>query len=172
MFLASPALTGKFFITNAWETLLEPWFFYSDLQPWSSLFWPQALHSQWIAAHGLTWQWGKKNQLGPRMITSFQKEVGKTIVVSNDNRGHQKERGTDLKGCGESARMWQGDFPGGLVAKTPNSLCRGPSSISGQGTGFHLLQWKRFHTPHLEILNAVMKTQCSQIDKENKYLKK
>ena len=172
MFLASPALTGKFFITNAWETLLEPWFFYSDLQPWSSLFWPQALHSQWIAAHGLTWQWGKKNQLGPRMITSFQKEVGRTIVVSNDKRRHQKERGTDLKGCGESARMWQGDFPGGLVAKTPNSLCRGPSSISGQGTGFHLLQWKRFHTPHLEILNAVMKTQCSQIDKENKYINK
>ena len=25
-------------------------------QPWSSLFWPQALHSQCIAAHGLTWQ--------------------------------------------------------------------------------------------------------------------
>ena len=61
-------------------------------------------------------------------------------MVSNDNRRHQKERGTDLKGCGESARKWQGDFPGGLVAETPNSLCRGPSSISGQGTGFHLLQ--------------------------------
>ena len=71
-------------------------------------------------------------------------------MVSNDNRRHQKERGTDLKGCGESARRWQGDFPGGLVAKTPNSLCRGPSSISGQGTRFHLLQLKRFHTPHLE----------------------
>ena len=40
--------------------------------------------------------------------------------------------------------LWQGDFPGGLVAKTPNSLCRGPSSISGQGTRFHLLQLKRF----------------------------
>ena len=106
------------------------------------------------------------------MITSFQKEVGKTIVVSNDNRGHQKERGTDLKGCGESARMWQGDFPGGLVAKTPNSLCRGPSSISGQGTGFRMLQLKRFHMSHLEILHAVTKTQCSQINKENKYLNK
>ena len=47
-------------------------------------------------------------------------------MVSNDNRKHQKERGNDLKGCGQSARKWQGDFPGGLVAKTPNSLCRGP----------------------------------------------
>ena len=98
------------------------------------------------------------------MITSFQKEVGKTIVVSNDNRGHQKERGTDLKGCGELARKWQGEFPGGLVAKTPNSLCRGLSSLSGQGTGFHM-QLKRFHMPHVEILHAVTKTQCSQIKK-------
>ena len=67
-------------------------------------------------------------------------------MVSNDNRRHQKERGTDLKGCGESARSWQGDFPGGLVAKTPNSLCRGLSSISGQGTRFHLLKLKKI--PH------------------------
>ena len=93
-------------------------------------------------------------------------------MVSNDNRRHQKERGTDLKGSGESARKWQGDFPGGLVAETPNSLCRGPSSISGQGTGFHMLQLKRSHTPHLETLHAVTKTQCSQIDKENKYINK
>ena len=106
------------------------------------------------------------------MTTSFQTEVGRTIMVSNDNRRHQKERGTDLKGCGESARKWQGDFPGGLVAETPNSLCRGPSSISGQGTGFRMLQLKRFHMSHLEILHAVTKTQCSQINKENKYLNK
>ena len=97
------------------------------------------------------------------MTISFQKEVGRTVVVSNDNRRHQKERGTDLMGCGESARKWQGEFPGGLVAKTPNSLCRGLSSLSGQGTGFHM-QLKRSHTPHLEILRAVTKTQCSQIN--------
>ena len=64
--------------------------------------------------------------MGPTMTRSFQKEVGRIIVVSNDDRRHQKERGTGLKGWGESARMWQGDFPGGLVAEAPNSLCRGP----------------------------------------------
>src|SRR5574337_769313 len=97
------------------------------------------------------------------MTTSFQKEVGRAIMVSNDNRRHQKERGTDLKGCGESARKWQGDFPGGLVAKTPNSLCRGPSSISGQGTRFHLLQLKRFHTPHLEIPERRERTRVRRV---------
>ena len=44
---------------------------------------------------------GKKKQLGPRMTTPFPKEDGRTIVVSNDNRRHQKERGTDLKGWGQ-----------------------------------------------------------------------
>ena len=80
------------------------------------------------------------------MITSFQKEVGKTIVVSNDNRGHQKERGTDLKGCGESARMWQGDFPGGLVAETPHSLCRGLKFHLWSGNWIPLAAMKKI--PH------------------------
>ena len=33
-----------------------------------------------------------------------------------------------------------GDFPGGPVAKTPHSQCRGLDSIPGQGTRFHRLQ--------------------------------
>ena len=33
-----------------------------------------------------------------------------------------------------------GDFSDGGVAKTPSSQCRGPASIPGQGTRFHMLQ--------------------------------
>ena len=33
-----------------------------------------------------------------------------------------------------------GDFPGGPVAKTLSSHCRGPGSIPGQGTRSHMLQ--------------------------------
>ena len=38
------------------------------------------------------------------------------------------------------------DFPGGLVAKTLLSQCRGPHSISGQGTRLHMPQL-RFPVP-------------------------
>ena len=72
------------------------------------------------------------------MTTSFQKEVGRTIVVSNDNRRHQKERGTNLKGCGESARKWQGDFPGGTVGKNLPANTGNMGLIPGLG---------RFHMP-------------------------
>ena len=41
------------------------------------------------------------------------------------------------------------DFPGGPIAKTPNSQCRGSGSIPGQAT--------RLHMPQLKILNAAMK---------------
>ena len=44
------------------------------------------------------------------------------------------------------------DFPGGPVAKTLSSQCRGP----GQGTGSHMLQ--------IKISCAATKTQCSQIN--------
>ena len=55
-------------------------------------------------------------------------------MVSNDNRRHQKERGTNLKGCGESARKWQGDFPGGPVVKNPSCTAGHVGLIPVQGT--------------------------------------
>ena len=36
-----------------------------------------------------------------------------------------------------------GDFPGGPVAKTPCSQCRGLGSIPGQGTRSHMAATKR-----------------------------
>ena len=48
-----------------------------------------------------------------------------------------------------------GGFPGGPVAKTPRSQCRGPGvRFSGQGTRSQMLQ--------LKILQAATKTCCSQ----------
>ena len=47
------------------------------------------------------------------------------------------------------------DFPGGLVAKTPHSQCRGPGLISGRGT--------RSHTFQLKIPCTTTKNWCSQI---------
>ena len=49
------------------------------------------------------------------------------------------------------------DFPGGPVAETLSSQCRGPGSIPGQGTRSHTTQWR------LKILCAI--TQGSQINK-------
>ena len=48
-----------------------------------------------------------------------------------------------------------GDFPGGPVAETPHSQCRGLGSIPGRGTRSHMLQ--------LKIQHATTKTWCSQI---------
>ena len=56
------------------------------------------------------------------------------------------------------------DFPGGPVAKTPHSQCRGPGFIPGQGTGSHM--------PQLKIPCATMKTQCSAINKQKYFCRK
>ena len=40
------------------------------------------------------------------------------------------------------------DFPGGPVAKTPCSQCRGPGSTPDQGTRSHMLQ-QRSKIPHV-----------------------
>ena len=37
------------------------------------------------------------------------------------------------------------DFPGGPVAKTPCSQCKGHSSIPGQGTGSHMSKLRILH---------------------------
>ena len=55
--------------------------------------------------------------------------------------------------------MTLGGFPGGPVAKTPGSQCRGPGSIPGQGTRS---QMQQLSSP------AVTKTQRSQINKLKK----
>ena len=52
-------------------------------------------------------------------------------------------------------------FLGDPVAENLHSQCRGPCSITVQGT--------RFHMPQLKIPYATMKTQCCQI---NQYFKK
>ena len=54
------------------------------------------------------------------------------------------------------------DFPGGPVAKTPRSQCRGLGSATGQGTTSHMPQWRS------KIPCAATKTWHSQ----NKYFKK
>ena len=56
-------------------------------------------------------------------------------------------------------KMTLGGFPGGPVAKTPGSQCRGPGSIPGQGTRS---QMQQLSSP------AVTKTQRSQINKLKK----
>ena len=60
--------------------------------------------------------------------------------------------------CGhEESRTKEGDFPGGPVAKTLRSQCRGPGLIPGQGTRSHLLQL-RAHIPQLNIPHVQQKT--------------
>ena len=80
---------------------------------------------------------GKEKRSGPRTTTSFQKGVGMTIVVSNGNRGHWKERATDLKGRGESARRWQErNRVGGGVFREPTTKSKqGPSKSSSLPKG-------------------------------------
>ena len=46
-----------------------------------------------------------------------------------------------------SSKCFFREFPGGPVAKTPNSNCRVPGLIFGQGTRSHMLQL-RLHTCH------------------------
>ena len=69
------------------------------------------------------------------------------------------------------------DFPGGPVAKTPYSQCRGLVSTPGQGTRPCMLQLKRFHMPQLKIPQAATKTAdpvcCNQdLGQPKKYLKR
>ena len=65
------------------------------------------------------------------------------------------------------------DFPGGPIAKTPNSQCRGSGSIPGQATRLHMPQL-RVHMLQLKscllylrlkVPHAPTKTQYSQIIK-------
>ena len=70
---------------------------------------------------------------------------------------------------GDSAfpRKWQwGDFPGGPVAKTPHSQCRGLGSIPSQGTRSHVPQL-RVPMPPLNILSTITKTWRSQTHENN-----
>ena len=58
------------------------------------------------------------------------------------------------------------DFPGGPLAKTPYSQCRGLGSIPAQGTRPHMPQLRVAHAA-TEIKHSTManKTWCSQINK-------
>ena len=59
------------------------------------------------------------------------------------------------------------DFPGGPVAKTLSSQCKGaPGSIPGWGTTSHVLQL-RVCVRKLKILWAATETWCSQMNKMN-----
>ena len=56
---------------------------------------------------------------------------------------------------GKNTNAYEGDFPGGPVAETPGSHCRGP--------GFDL--WSQNQIPHAtaQSLHAITKAWCSQI---------
>ena len=60
------------------------------------------------------------------------------------------------------------DFPGGPVAKTLSSQCRGPSSIPGQGARFHMLLTKSSPAtskdPDLEQSNKLLQNRQTQIN--------
>ena len=53
------------------------------------------------------------------------------------------------------------------MAKVPHSQCRGPGSIPGQGTRFHMPQLSGYRQ-QLKILHASTKTRQSQINKAKK----
>ena len=55
-----------------------------------------------------------------------------------------------------SKLCWFRGFPGGPMAKTLCSQCRGLGSILGQGTRSHFLQ-QRVHTPQLKNTHAPVK---------------
>ena len=73
--------------------------------------------------------------------------------------GQERHCGTHLalSSIPHSRKSQSWDFPGGPVAKTLSSQCRGPGSIPGQGTRSHMPQWRS------KILCAI--TQGSQINK-------
>ena len=57
--------------------------------------------------------------------------------------------------------MDDGNFPGGPVAKTRCSQCRGPVSIPGQGARSHMAKLTVCRL-QLKIPHDATKTQCSQ----------
>lgn len=60
-------------------------------------------------------------------------------------------------------------LPCGPVGKAPRSQCRGPGSISGQGTLSHMPQLRLPHAA-TKILRATAKTWLSQRKRERKSL--
>ena len=59
-------------------------------------------------------------------------------------------------------RCYNTYFPGGLVAETPHSQCRGPGSIPGQGTRPHMPKL-RVCMLQLKISHAAIETRCNLI---------
>jgi len=59
------------------------------------------------------------------------------------------------------------DFPGGPVAKTPHSQCRGPGSIPGQEARSHLLKLRLSHATAKDPARPA-KTWSIQINKRKK----
>ena len=78
-----------------------------------------------------------------------------TVLVVQDPFGRCSER---LSGWPEHAQLSRsrGDFPGGLVAKTPGSQSRAPGLMPSQGTRCHMLQ-RRVQMPQPKISNTAMK---------------
>ena len=63
------------------------------------------------------------------------------------------------------------ELPWWSVAETLCSQCRGVDLIPGQGTRSHMPQL-RVHMLQLNVPHATINTQCSQINKKNKYEKR
>ena len=84
-------------------------------------------------------------------------EVAKSRIQLSEWRTKATAKKNELK------RELPGDFPGGPVAKTQHSQCRGPGLIPSQGTRSHMPQL-RVCVLQLKILCAAPKTWCSQIN--------
>ena len=81
------------------------------------------------------------------------------LLIHVDLKERERQRGVFGLTSEESLRTW-GDFPGGPVAKTLHSQCRGLGSVPGQGTRSHMPQL-RIHTLQQKILCAITKTEVS-----------
>ena len=103
---------------------------------------------EWI---GFAWVWSRSIGVqwsGQKNSTSKQRDEVSRVLAQRLTVGEQKEMpaGCDGEGHGNSKskeatvkNKASGDFPGGPVAKTLHSHCRGPCSILGQGTRSQVL---------------------------------
>ena len=103
---------------------------------------------EWI---GFAWVWSRSISVqwsGQKNSTSKQRDEVSRVLAQRLTVGEQKEMpaGCDGEGHGNSKskeatvkNKASGDFPGGPVAKTLHSQCRGPGSILGQGTRSQVL---------------------------------
>ena len=78
--------------------------------------------------------WGEGDPPGMKSGLSLQEPgLQGWRSLSAGNRGLSKDKHAEWE-CPAASTTLPGDFPGGPVAKTLHSQCRGPGSSPGQGT--------------------------------------